>query len=65
MLNKCYLLERNHLSNLRFVLDYDFPSHICCEFFRKTLFLEKLLLHNWIQQLLFWGSYFFRAAAFF
>ena len=48
MLNKCYLPERNHWSNLRFFLDYDFPSHICCEFFKAVVFF-------------FSNSYFFRA----
>ena len=42
MLNKCYLPERNHWSNLRFFLDYDFPSHICCEFFKAVVFFFQI-----------------------
>ena len=39
-----------------FFLNGDFPSRICCDFFRTALFPEKLLLQN---------SYFFGASTFF
>ena len=49
----------------------DFSSRMPCDFFRTTLFLERLLFHNFSEWLLRHNSYifgadiFFRAAAFF
>ena len=43
----------------------DFPSRMCCDFFRTTLFLEKLLLHTTFSEwLLRHKSYIFGAAIF-
>ena len=59
------------LVNLDFILflNGDFPSGIFSNFFRTTLFSEKLPLHTSLttlaQQLLFQTIYFLRAAAFF
>ena len=51
-------------SLIRFFLINDFPSRINCNFFRTTLFLEKLFLHTFSEQPFRHNSYFFRAAAF-
>ena len=46
-----------------FFLSSDFPSHMCCDFFRTTLFLEKLL-DTFSEWLLRHNSYIFGAAIF-
>ena len=42
----------------------NFPSRICCDFFRTTLFLEKQLLHTFSEWPLRHNSYIFGAAIF-
>ena len=41
------------------------PSRMCCDIFRTALFLEKLLLHNFLEWQLRHNSYVFGAAVFF
>ena len=45
-----------------FFSNSDFPTRICCHFFRTTLFWEKLLRHTFSEYLLRHNSYFFGTA---
>ena len=47
-----------------FFSNSDFPSRVCCDFFRTALLLEKLLLHTFSEWLLRRNSYIFGAAIF-
>ena len=67
LLGKIISIKRNHYFNLFFFFfsNSDFPYRICCDFFRTTLFLEKLLCHTlsaWLRRR--HNSYIFGAAVF-
>ena len=64
-----YLSGWRNLSVIwEFVFKWRFIFPIFCDFFRTILFLEKLLIHTFLEYFhttSFWSSYFFRADAFF
>ena len=47
-----------------FFSNSDFPSRMCCDFFRTTLFLERLLFHTFLEWLPRHSSYNFGADIF-
>ena len=62
---KIVSIKLNLIASLIRVFFYsNFPSRICCDFFRTTLFLEKQLLHTFSEWTLRHNSYIFGAAIF-
>ena len=61
---KIISIKHNHWSYMSFFSNRDFPYGMCCDFFRSTLFLEKLLLHTFSKWLLRHNSFIFGAAIF-
>ena len=63
LLGKIISIKRNHYSNLFVFFSIgNFPCRMCCDIFRTALFLEKLLLHNFLEWQLRHNSYIFGAA---
>ena len=62
---KIISIKRNQWSNLfLFFSNSDFPSRMYCDFYRTTLFLERLLFHTFSEWLLRHSSYIFGADIF-
>ena len=64
ILGKIISIKRNHKSNLFSFSNSDFLFRMFCDFFRTTLFLEKLLLQTFSEWLLRHNSYLFGTAIF-
>ena len=62
---KIISIKRNQWSNLfLFFSNSDFPSRMYCDFYRTTLFLERLLFHTFSEWLLRHSSHIFGADIF-
>ena len=62
---KIISIKHNQWSNLfLFFSNSDFPSRMYCDFYRTTLFLERLLFHTFSEWLLRHSSHIFEADIF-